>query len=185
MSVPTTMNSYDDIVELAPPHLDFVEDFHTALVESYEEHKHFLPWATSDPSIEDTRSNMKDAINNFHTLQNELRFIVKRRSDGRVVACVGLHIRDLNIPYFEIGYWTRSSETGKNYCTRSVRLIENYAVSQLKAKRLEIRTAISNLPSARVAEKAGYSLEATLQGDRLLPSGLLDGTYIFSKLFNG
>ena len=174
----------DGTLVLVPPHLDLVEDFHAALIESYEDHKEYLPWAQPNPDIEMTRGNMEAAARDFAELKNELRFIVKRRSDDKIVGCVGLHLRDMSIPYVEVGYWTRTSEVGKNYCTAAVRLVERYAVTELKVRRVEIRTAVSNTASARVAQKAGYILEATTQDDRTLTSGLLDGTHIFAKVLS-
>jgi ribosomal-protein-serine acetyltransferase len=171
----------DDTLALVAPNLDVLEDFQAALIESYADHKEFLPWALPNPSIEETRRIMEEAARNFANVETELRFIIIKKPKNRVVGCVGLHIRDPSIGLFEIGYWTRTSQNGRGYCTRAVALVERYAITELNAKRLEIKTAMSNTASARVAVKAGYTLESTTPGDRPLPSGKIDGTYVFSK----
>ncbi len=174
----------DDIIELAPPSMDLVDEFHAALVESFEEHAKYLKWAESDPDISMTASNMADAIARFHRKEQELRFIVLRRSNRRILGCIGLILRDLAIPYFEIGYWVRSSESGKGYISRAVNLIEQFAVNEFCVRRLEIKMSTSNLASRRVAERAGFTLEATHVYDRMLPSGEVTGTHVFCKLYS-
>ncbi len=173
----------NNTLTLVPPTLALVSEFHDCLIESYAEHKQFLQWAEPDASVASTRENMVSAISNFEQRKDELRFIVQRNSDARIVGCIGLRIRDMAVPYLEIGYWARTSEAGKGYITQAVGLLEQYAVREFKVKRLEIKMAISNHASKRVAERAGFKHEATLQSDRILPSGELDGTHVFCKVF--
>lgn len=68
------------IIKISPASLEYVEDFHEALIESYPEHKTFLKWATPNPTIEITTKNMEQAALNFKNLNNELRFIIIRES---------------------------------------------------------------------------------------------------------
>lgn len=172
------------IIKISPVSLEYVQDFHEALIESYPEHKEFLEWATENPAIENTTKNMEQAALNFQNMTNELRFIITRESDNKVVGCIGLIIRNLAIPYFEIGYWSRSSSTGQGIMTMAVTLVESYAINKLRAKRLEIKMAASNLASQKVAEKAGFKHEATIHSDRALPSGKVDDTHIYYKIYS-
>ncbi len=109
---------------------------------------------------------------------------MQRNSDDRIVGCIGLRMRDMAIPYLEIGYWARSSEAGKGYTTQAVSLVEQYALSEFKVKRLEIKMAISNDASRRVAEKSGFEHEATIHHDRMLPLGDVDGTHVFCNIYS-
>jgi RimJ/RimL family protein N-acetyltransferase len=84
----------DGTVELLPPSLDLLDDFQAALIESYPEHGQFLAWATKNPDIKTTRENMLEAQSNFEQNKTELRFIITRKSDSRVVGCIGLIIRN-------------------------------------------------------------------------------------------
>ena len=163
--------------------MDAVEEFHAAVVESRPELRRYLQWAVPEPEVSTTRRNMEQAIANFDACEKELRFLVKRAADGLLVGCIGLMVRDLEVPFFEIGYWVRSSQTGRGYATDAVILVEQYALAQFRPIRLEIRCASDNAASARVAQKAGFSHEARIACDRRLPDGRLVDTDIFRKLY--
>lgn len=171
-------------IELLPPGLHLVSEFREAVDESYEQNRRFLHWAEPSPSYDTTRENMQRAISNFNDQVNEFRFIVRRIRDRRIVGCIGLLIRDMLIPFFEIGYWVRSSEAGKGYTSMAVELLERYAVEQLGAKRIEVKMAESNVASRRVAEKTGFQYEATIHLNRRLPTGEVDNTCIYYKVYS-
>jgi len=171
-------------ITLVKPQLDLAGDVRDALIESYDDHRKYLTWAEPNTSLETVTQNIKQAIHNFENDVNEYRFFILRNSDSRLVGTVGLLIKNLQIPYLEIGYWVRSSESGKGYISKAVEMLEDYAVKQLKARRLEIRMAESNIRSRRVAERAGYALEARIQSDRLLPDGTIENSLIYCKLYS-
>ncbi|OGT73592.1 MAG: hypothetical protein A3H44_11895 [Gammaproteobacteria bacterium RIFCSPLOWO2_02_FULL_57_10] len=174
----------DSVITLVRPRLDLAEEVRDALAESYEDHIKFMLWPEPDPSLESVRSNIQKAINNFENDLDEYRFLILRNSDARLVGTISLLIRNLKIPYFEFGYWVRSSEQGKGYISAAVRLLEDYAVNTLKARRLEIRMAESNIASIRVAERAGYAFEAKLHSDGMLSDGTIRNSLIYFKLYS-
>ena len=61
-----------------------------------------------------------------------------------------------------LGYWVRSTETGHGVASRAARMVARFGIEKLKFQRLEILAATGNLPSQRVAEKAGAVKEAVL-----------------------
>ena len=173
----------DSEITLIKPRLDLADEVREALIESYQEHIQYLLWPEPNPSIDSVKNNIEQAMFNFDNHLHEYRFLILRNSDSKLLGTISLLIKDLKIPNFEFGYWLRSSEQGKGYITKAVELLEDYAVNQLKVRRLEIRMAESNIKSKRVAERAGYSFEAKLHSDRLLASGTIENTLIFYKLF--
>jgi ribosomal-protein-serine acetyltransferase len=84
------------------------------------------------------------------------------------------------VPRFEIGYWCRSSETGKGYVTEVVQALSKVAFEHLGAARVEIRCDDSNLRSAAVAERCGYTLEGVLKNHERNPKGDLCSTRIYA-----
>ncbi len=88
------------------------------------------------------------------------------------------------MPFFELGYWIRKTETGKGFAIEAVAVLEEYAFRELRAKRLEIRTAKGNVKSRSVAERSGYHYEAELVNERRLPSGKLTNTIVYAKTAN-
>ena len=169
-------------IVLASPSIEQAEKILEAVLESKNELSKFMPWIPHALTIEDTVSNTERAISNYFNFENELRFVIMENSSERLLGIISLIISDKSVPYFEIGYWLRTIETGNGYVTDAVKLLESYAFNELKAKRVAIKTAKSNLKSQAVAERSGYELEAVLANARRLPSGELDSTFIYSKL---
>lgn len=169
-------------IKLVPPSLERSQSMLEAIVESELELRQFLPWVDYALTESDSISNTKDAIDNFESFTGELRYSIIRKSDGYFLGAVGLIIRDKSVPFFEIGYWLRSSETGKGYITEAVALLESYAFNECAAKRIEITAASANKNSRAVAERCGYQLDGILSNARRLPSGELSDTVIYSKI---
>ena len=96
----------------------------------------------------------------------------------------GLQDIDWGVPKFEIGYWCRTGHTGHGYITEAVKAITSLAIDTLGARRVEIRCDPSNLKSARVAERAGFTLEATLHNNELGTDGTPWNTLIYTQLKN-
>ena len=99
-----------------------------------------------------------------------------------VVGGGGLHRIDWDVPRFEIGYWVRRRFAGQGYITEAVRGITRFAFETLGARRVEIRCDVRNVRSQRVAERAGYELEATLHSHMVAPDGALRDTLIYARL---
>ena len=60
----------------------------------------------------------------------------------------------------EIGYWVRTSETGKGYATEAAGAMLAFAFSELKLHRVHGDCDDRNIASARVMEKLGMRREA-------------------------
>ena len=59
----------------------------------------------------------------------------------------------------KVGYWVRASAAGRGAATAAVRLLAAWAWAETDLERLEVRAAIGNAASRRVAEKAGAAFE--------------------------
>ncbi|MCP4326668.1 MAG: GNAT family N-acetyltransferase [Alteromonadales bacterium] len=167
---------------LASPSVEQAEKILEAVLESKNELSEFMPWLPYALTLEDSISNTETAISNYFNFEKELRFAIMECSSERLLGMISLIISDKSVPYFEIGYWLRTTEVGNGYVTDAIKMLESYAFNELKAKRVAIKTAKSNLKSQAVAERSGYELEAVLANARRLPSGELDSTLIYSKL---
>ncbi|MFA0082659.1 GNAT family N-acetyltransferase [Vibrio breoganii] len=161
-------------LRLTPPSLEDQPAMLVAIKESQQELKKFLPWVPFALS-------QQASIENFAGFKDELRYSLIEKTSGRLIGAIGLIIRDKEVPFFEIGYWLRSDSVGKGFITEAVTRLEAYAFDELKANRIEIRAAQSNVKSRNVAQRCGYELEATLRNERRLLSGKLDNTLVFVK----
>jgi RimJ/RimL family protein N-acetyltransferase len=114
--------------------------------------------------------------------REDLMLLLLLKGTGTLVGGSGLHRIDWAVPKFEIGYWCRTRFTGKGYVTEAVRGISAFALDLLGARRLEIRCDSRNLPSARVAERAGFRLEGELRNNELDTGGHLRNTLVYSMI---
>ncbi|AJR05907.1 N-acetyltransferase [Photobacterium gaetbulicola] len=168
-------------LKLLPPSLDRAPMMLEAILESQNELAVYLPWVphalTEGASIENTNQ----AIANFEAFEGELRYSIIEKATGRFVGAVGLLIRDKTVPYFEIGYWLRTSAYGCGYMTEAVERLTAYAFEELHANRVEITAAEQNTQSRAVAERCGFEFECLKKNERRLPSGELGHTVVYSK----
>lgn len=170
-------------IYLQPPSLDLVDEVRDAVLESRSELERYLTWVSE--FLDNPQANMETAISNFESFENELRYFITDRSTSLLLGAIGLIIRDAKVPFFEIGYWIRTSQAGNGYVSEAITCLEEYAFSHLSANRIEIRAAASNTVSRSVAERCGYHLDAMLENSRRLPSGELADTVIYSKVTIG
>lgn len=86
------------------------------------------------------------------------------------------------MPSYEIGYWCRSSLVGQGLVLEAVQAMVRAGLEDLGANRLEIRCDARNTRSLRVAERAGFTLEATLKHERRANDGSLSDTLVYARL---
>jgi RimJ/RimL family protein N-acetyltransferase len=90
-------------------------------------------------------------------------FAVVGAAGGEVLGGVGFRWVGEEQGVGEVGYWMRKRERGSGLTTRSVNLISGWACEELGCERLQLRADEDNLPSQRVAEKAGFQREGVLR----------------------
>ncbi|WP_299020112.1 GNAT family N-acetyltransferase [uncultured Photobacterium sp.] len=142
-------------IKLVPPSLELVNQMLEAILESQMELEQYLTWVPNTLTLEGATQSMEEAIDNFTHFNASLRFFIIHQVTGRLLGAVGLIIRDKSVPYFEVGYWLRTSELGNGYVTEAIVLLEKYAFDEL---------------------------EAIVMNERRLPSGQLSNTAVYRKL---
>ena len=152
-----------------------------AIRESINELRVWMPWAQEVPSVAESETFAREAALRFRN-REELPLLILRKSDGLYLGGSGMHNIAWDVPRFEIGYWLRTSETGRGYMTEAVNGVTAMAFDALKAARIEIRCDARNRKSAAVALRCGYTLEATLKQESRAPDGKLRDTLVFCKL---
>ncbi len=153
----------------------------TAIRESYAELHPWMPRFKPDATAEETEIHYRQTAAKF-LLREELGLNLYLKGTDTFVGSIWLHDINWHVPRFEIGYWCRTRFTGQGYITEAVNGITAFAFDVLGARRLEIRCDSRNERSRRVAERAGYTLEATLRQDDVAPDGELRDRLIFAKL---
>jgi RimJ/RimL family protein N-acetyltransferase len=90
---------------------------------------------------------------------SESTFAIVDASSGRVLGGIGLRWTE---DVAEIGYWAREDARGRGVTTRALVVVTRLALEQ-GAARVQLRADVENLPSRRVAEKAGFTPEGVLR----------------------
>lgn len=166
---------------LRPVSLQFAGAVQEALDETFEDLHPWMPWAKEPQSLEVTKDYLEQAERKYQA-GGDFGISVFLRSRDQFVLASGLHPKDWDVPKFEIGYWCRRSMQGQGYATETVRALTSIAFEVMAANRVEIRCDSRNVRSLRVAERAGYHLEATLRNDARANDGSLRDTLIYVML---
>lgn len=154
-------------------------EVHAAVIESMEELRPWMKWATPAPTLVQTRENLRRAIDLWRT-RKELRLLLFQKDTDTLAGSSGMHGLEWDIPRFEIGYWARTKFAGRGYITEAVCAVRDLAFDTLGARRIEIRTSSRNERSIRVAERAGFALEAVLKSDERQIDGTLRDSHIYA-----
>ena len=156
-----------------------------AVLESMAELSPWLPWATALPSVDESEMTCRRQQAKFILREDFVLLIFERRADGgegRLVGATGLHRVDWALRRFEIGYWRRAGCGRRGLVTEAVGAVSRLAFDVLGARRVEIRMDDANTASSRVAERAGFTLEALLRFDSATPAGAPRSTRVYARV---
>lgn len=117
-----------------------------AIQASMQELKPWMVFAQKEQTEEEVEVSIRKSHIQF--LQREdLRLLVFSKETGEFIASAGLHRINWDIPQFEIGYWIDSRFSGQGYMVEAAKGITDFAFSELKANRIEIRCDALNKKS--------------------------------------
>ena len=156
-------------------------EMQAAVAETLDDLRPWMPWADHVPTVEEDETLVRLARARFLT-REDLALWLFLKGTHTLVGASGLHRIDWAVPRFEIGYWVRRRFGGRGYITEAVHGITRFAFETLGARRVEIRCDARNVRSRRVAERAGYALEATLHKHKVAPDGYLRDTLVYVRL---
>jgi RimJ/RimL family protein N-acetyltransferase len=84
-------------------------------------------------------------------------------NDGSLLGSISLMRFAWEDARAEVGYWLAREARGQGHAVRAVRLICRWGFAELGLERIELVVATGNVPSQRVAERAGFRREALLR----------------------
>jgi RimJ/RimL family protein N-acetyltransferase len=140
-----------------------------------------MKWASYLPNVAETEQRRLQAHEAW-LAGKDFSVQAHLKTTGTLAVCAGLHPLDWDVPKFEIGYWCRARYQGHGYVTETVQALTRVGFEIFAANRIEIRCDERNIRSRRVAERAGYNLEAILKHDQVAPDGSLRNTLVFAML---
>jgi RimJ/RimL family protein N-acetyltransferase len=120
----------------------------------------WMPWCHGGYGADEAAAWIRSS-REAHEARQYFNFAIL--DDGRFAGGCGLnHIDGLN-GIANIGYWVRSSFTGRGIAPAAVRKLVDWTFANTRLNRLEIVAALDNVRSQRVAEKAGAERDAVLK----------------------
>jgi RimJ/RimL family protein N-acetyltransferase len=98
-------------------------------------------------------------------------FAIVAVGENRLLGSVSLMRFDWEHARGEVGYWLAADARGLGHATRAVRLICEWGFRSLGLERIDLLAATGNLSSRSVAERAGFTREATLRSHMVSTDG--------------
>ncbi|MEM7284774.1 MAG: GNAT family N-acetyltransferase [Actinomycetota bacterium] len=166
------MELIDGITHLRTPVADDAPAIATAVQESLDLLRPWMPWATDDY---DTAS-AKEWIDGVFDA-SEHRFLITEH--GRVLGACGLNRIDPLNRTANLGYWLHGDAVGRGHATRATRLVAGHGLALDEIELIQIEMSTENEPSRRVAERAGAAYEGVLRS-RLLLQGRRHDVHVFT-----
>jgi RimJ/RimL family protein N-acetyltransferase len=93
-------------------------------------------------------------------------FAITEAETGRPVGSIGVRWLEPAQGVTEVGYWVAAEARGRGLCPRAVRLVSRWLIMEHGVERVQLRADEENVPSRRVAEKAGFTQEGVLRSSR-------------------
>jgi RimJ/RimL family protein N-acetyltransferase len=156
------------------------ESLYEAARESSAEVYPFLEWCHPEYRIEESRDWIALVYQKW--MKSEwFDFAILDTRSKRFLGGCGLNLIRAPIYTANLGYWIRSSATGRGLATEATRLLAKFAFDQLGLKRVEIVVAEENIASLGVAEKSGAIREGILR-NRLFLHGRPTDAVLYSLI---
>lgn len=118
--------------------------------------REWLPWLDANTSVDDTKTFIKSTLEQFAGNNGFQCGILYK---NHLVGVIGYHKIDWANRAAGIGYWLSADAQGQGIITRACRCLVNYAFTELKLNRIEIRCATGNHKSCAIPHRLGFTKE--------------------------
>jgi ribosomal-protein-serine acetyltransferase len=145
----------DDTAVVRTLTLDDAEVVFRAVDENRDRLRPYMPWEETTRSPEDVRAFIERSLASPTDQEGNGIWVGEEYAGS-----VGLSV-DTQMNGGEIGYWNVRAFEGQGLVTKACRLFIDHGFRQLKLHRIEIHAAADNRRSRAVAERLGFTHEAT------------------------
>jgi len=167
-------------VKLRPYRHSDIPLIYEAVSESKEDGLPWIPWMTSNYTEEDAEAFVQYAQQSWNN-GDEYNFAITDSNMGTFLGGCGINQLNRVHHFGNLGYWVRSSKTGRGVATMAARLTAWFAFEELKLSRVEFIIQPENKGSIRVAEKVGAQKEGLLR-NRVDIRGSIKDALVFSLI---
>ncbi len=166
--------------------IDFILLLFEAAVESKGgEFSRWMPWCHENYAIEDSREFIKKVEKNWGDTDDiwrsevEFAYAIFDAKTEKFLGGVGLNQPNHTHKFYNLGYWIRTSQQNRGIASAATKVLAKTAFAELPINRIEILTAVENIPSQKAAEKSGATREGVLR-NRLVIGDRIHDAVIFS-----
>ncbi|MDY7093911.1 MAG: GNAT family N-acetyltransferase [Acidobacteriota bacterium] len=149
-------------IELRFPELSDVDGLYAAVQESFPELHPWMGWCHQGYSRQETLEFII-AQAQARTDGSGFEFLIVGE-EGQILGVCGVNGIDAEAGTANLGYWIRTSATGRGLATEAVQRLVRWTFEHTPVERIEIRAAKDNVGSRRVAAKAGAHQRKVLEG---------------------
>jgi RimJ/RimL family protein N-acetyltransferase len=151
----------DGNITLRPLSIEDVDEYHAAIIESLPD---LIPWMSysENHTVQNTRKELKQCREKWEA-NDSYDFAITDSSDGKIIGFCILNRIDNQNRVANLGYWVRSSCSGKGIAPAATVLLAKWALDTCGFRRIELSIAKQNKRSLLVAEKAGAHREGVLR----------------------
>jgi RimJ/RimL family protein N-acetyltransferase len=157
-------------------HPDDLDALHTAIEESRDHLRPFMPWA--DQTRADTAAFLGETAEQWDR-RTGFGYLIIDAADGDVLGGCGIH-RRVGPGAVDIGYWLRSTATGRGLVTASAAALTDAALALADVARVEIHCDEANTRSAAVPRRLGFRLDR-IEPDHISAPGDLGRSMIWVR----
>jgi len=142
----------------------------TAIDESLDHLRPWMPWASDEPEELQGKIDRLRRFRGEFDLNRNFVYGIFDLEEKFIIGGCGLHPR-IGFNALEIGYWIHANHIRKGYGTEMAAALTRIAFEVEKVKRVEIHCDPTNIGSASIPKKLGYTHEATLKNRNLNHKG--------------
>jgi ribosomal-protein-serine acetyltransferase len=163
----------DGLLLLRPPRPADASAITEAVRASLPELHPWMDWAT-DAYDENTARRWLEFTYLGWAHASRFQFAITDALTGQYIGGCGVDGINLKSRCCNLGYWVRTSRTRQGLALRAVCLAARFAFETVGVVRVEIVIAVPNLPSQRVAQKAGATFEGVLRERMIVRTDVYD-----------
>jgi RimJ/RimL family protein N-acetyltransferase len=133
-----------------------------AIAQSLDHLKAWMPWAHGEPKDLQQRMNWLRQARGKFDLGQDFTYGIFNLDETQVLGATGLHT-GIGNDALEIGYWIHAHHLNQGLATEVAAALTKVAFTVNQVARVEIHCDPTNLRSAAVPRKLGFTHEATLR----------------------
>jgi ribosomal-protein-serine acetyltransferase len=157
-----------------------IDALYVAIRESMAEVSRWLPWCHAAISMEEVAAFVEFSRAGWAD-KSQYQFVICDALSGMPIGGISLNHLARPNRLANMGYWVRTSATGRGVASQAVKLVAAFGFQELGLTRIEIAAIPENVASCSVARSVGAKLEG-LARNRLVMHGKAYDANLYSLI---